>query len=313
MIAMTFKEKRARSVPATTRSEKQNKENEASADVIATEAFFDEPLFFKRSAAKQLCGPPPASDQTRCSPPPSGLPSYLCHLWTVPLLTPPQEHHYFRKLNFLKYQRSVILGKSVHRPLRGKKRERLEQVESAIVETRNLIVESNLRLVVSLAKKFASNSRDDFDEFVSVGNAAIIRAVERFDYRRGFRFSTYAYQAIQRSIFDLYQKDCRVRDRFVSDGSDAIADTVSDAGEADRLEIVASENHKYTKVLMTNLDDRERRIVKAHFGIARGTEPSSLRVIGDELGLSKQRIRQLLIRALEKMRAAALQMRVVAP
>lgn len=310
MIAMNFKEKRSRVALA-----KPNPESDiqSAADSIASETFFDEPLFFKRGAAKLLCGPPPKSDQPRCSSPPSGLPSYLCHLWTVPLLTPQQEQHFFRKLNFLKHQRSALLGKSSRRPLRGKKREQLEQVEANLVETRNLIVEANLRLVVSLAKKFASNNRDDFDEFVSVGNAAIIRAVERFDYRRGFRFSTYAYQAIQRSIFDLYQKDCRVRDRFVSDGSDAIADTVSDAGEADRLEIVASENHKYTKVLMTNLDDRELRIVKAHFGIVRGTEPSSLRMIGDELGLSKQRIRQLLIRALDKMRAAASQMRVVAP
>lgn len=310
MIAMKFKDNRDRVAPVSPRQETVSS---IAADASAAESFFDEPEFFKRNAAKKICGPPPEADEPRRLAPPTGLPSYLCHLWTVPLLTPQQEQHHFRKLNFLKYQRSVILGKANRRPLRGKKREQLERVESEVVETRNLIVEANLRLVVSLAKKFASSNRDDFDEFVSVGNAAIIRAVERFDYRRGFRFSTYAYQAIQRSIFDLYQKDSRVRDRFVSDGSDAIADTVSDAGEADRLEIVAAENHKYTKVLMTNLDDRERRIVKAHFGIVRGTEPSSLRVIGDELGLSKQRIRQLLIRALDKMRASATQMRVAAP
>lgn len=309
MIAIKFKASRARTVPASPRQEAAGS---IAADTSAAEEFFDEPVFFKRNAAKKICGPPPEADQPRRLAPPTGLPSYLCHLWTVPLLTPQQEQHHFRKLNFLKYQRSVILGRA-NRTLRGKKREQLDRVERDIVETRNLIVESNLRLVVSLAKKFASSNRDDFDEFVSVGNAAIIRAVERFDYRRGFRFSTYAYQAIQRSIFDLYQKDSRVRDRFVSDGSDAIAGSVSDAGEADRLEIAAAENHNFTKVLMTNLDDRERRIVKAHFGIVRGTEPSSLRVIGDELGLSKQRIRQLLIRALDKMRASASQMRVAAP
>ncbi len=273
--------------------------------------FFEEPCFRKRNAAKLIGEAVPASESTRKSVAPSGLPSYLNHLWTVPLLSMEQEQYYFRRLNFLKFQLVKRLPRSGKRPTRGKSLAVCEQLECDIVATRNFIIESNLRLVVSLAKKFASGNQGDFDEFVSVGNAAMIRAVERFDYRRGFRFSTYAYQAIQRSIFDVFQKDRRVRDKFIPDGNDAVIDSVQDAGEIDRIEITAAENKSNATELISHLDDREQRIVKAHFGIVRGTEPSSLRVIGDELGLSKQRIRQLLIRAIEKMQVAARRAQIV--
>lgn len=59
----------------------------------------------------------------------------------------------------------------------------LKHLNECSVEVRNLLIESNLRLVISLAKKYASSISLDFDELVCVGNAALVRAVDLFDFR----------------------------------------------------------------------------------------------------------------------------------
>lgn len=281
----------------------------AESELVACDAFVD-PVFESPDADGLILGPVPPPAKQRKNKPPEGLPAYLNHLWTVPLLSRDEEQFYFRKYNYLKF---LINRCEQQRRQTRRLKARANELRSELVQTRNKIIESNLRLVVSLAKRFASTNIGDFDEFVGAGNASLIRAVERFDYRRGFRFSTYAYQAIQRSIFDVYQKDRRQRERFIADGNDAICDSMGDAGEADRQEIREAESKRTAVKLMGELDSRERRIVHAHFGIGRGNEASSLRVIGDELGLSKQRIRQLLQRALAKMHAAAVRHRFATP
>ena len=179
----------------------------------------------------------------------------------------------------------------------------LQRMNELSVEVRNLLIESNLRLVVSLAKKYASSSSLDFDEMVCVGNAALVRAVDLYDFRRGIRFSTYAYQAIQTSIFGAYRKESRVQGRFFAGGTEATESVVSDAGECDLAELKAVEARDQVIQLMEALDDRDKQIVMARFGINRKRSSVAFHVIAKEIGLSTTRTVQLYHRSLEKMRA----------
>ncbi len=250
-----------------------------------------------------LAGPPQRLKQSKLKPP-SGLPSYFLHLWTIPLLSREEEFHYFRKLHFLKY-RAVDLQRELL-SCRGcvaiydEIAKRLKEAE----DTRNLLVESNLRLVVSIAKKSVASSALTLDDLVSVGNAALLRAVEQFDYRRGFRFSTYAYKAIQRSIYGLLTSENRHQERFAPDVRDATQSLIKDASAADRAEIIAREARDEVRQLLSVLTSRERRVVAARFGLERDAKPRSFQNIGDEVGLSKQRVASIFSEALGKLRRA---------
>ncbi|MDE2815872.1 MAG: RNA polymerase sigma factor RpoD [Chloroflexota bacterium] len=128
--------------------------------------------------------------------------TYLREIGRVPLLTAPQE---------------VMLAKQMERrPLAEEKLEnrdgmtleeirRLEREVVVGIEARKRLTEANLRLVVSMAKKYVGRGMSLLD-LIQEGNIGLIRAVEKFDYRKGFKFSTYATwwirQAITRSIAD---------------------------------------------------------------------------------------------------------------
>ncbi len=265
--------------------------------------FFFMSIFSDESAVDLLLGPMPAADKLAETNPPRGLPAYLAHLWTVPLLTAEQEHHGFRKLNYLKY-RSSCLDSSLRSCMGCAAMLRdLKHFNECSVEVRNLLIESNLRLVISLAKKYASSSSLDFDEMVCVGNAALVRAVDLFDFRREIRFSTYAYHAIQTSIFGAYRKESRMNSRFVADGTVTVESAISDAGECDVAELKAVETRDQVIQLMEALDDRDKQIVMARFGINRKHNGVAFHVIAKEIGLSTTRTIQLYHRSLSKMHA----------
>lgn len=130
--------------------------------------------------------------------PPRDLPPYLQELYRQPLLTPVQERSLFRKYNYLKYK-ADSLRKAID-PLTVTD-ERLDTIEGLIKraeEAKNDILRANLRLVVSIARRHVGRAACFF-ETVSDGNLSLMRAVEKFDYARGFKFSTYASWAIMRN------------------------------------------------------------------------------------------------------------------
>ena len=145
---------------------------------------------------------------------PPGLPAYLASLYEVPLLTAAEEVALFRKMNYLKY-----LAKRIRSQLDARYPDiaLMDQFDALLTEEqtiRNRIARCNLRLVVSLARKFADRD-NPFDDYVSDGNVALLSAVAKFDYGRGFRFSTYATHAIRRAFYRQVQQKRRRKDRMV--------------------------------------------------------------------------------------------------
>lgn len=131
---------------------------------------FGTPRFVKSTAKKVVAAPSiPSIIRVTTQEEQNPIQSYLSDIGRVPLLTPDQEKS---------------LGKSV---MAGDQ------------EARRQLIEANLRLVVSIAKKYTGRGLS-FLDLVEEGNLGLIRAVEKFDYKRGFRFSTYATWWIRQSM-----------------------------------------------------------------------------------------------------------------
>jgi RNA polymerase sigma factor (sigma-70 family) len=237
----------------------------------------------------------------------------------------------------------------------------LERDVAAGQQAFQTFVEANLRLVVSIATQFLSRTSLDLDELIQEGNLGLIRAVEKFDWRRGGKFSTYATwwirQAVQRGIAradrtirlpaGVHQElgkvraaTARLRDETgeepsieavaqatrlspekvlrardadhrvdslhkpLSDDPDAslredlwaVADDEPDEEVAQRLLI-----QEMMQATQSTLDDRSRYILRRRYGFD-GGNGASLRQIGDELGLSRERVRRIELEALATLR-----------
>ncbi len=266
--------------------------------------------FLSRTSEAEILQGPKSSNRTpkrqsaqQLGHDPEKMTNYVAHLWSVPLLSRDEELHHFRKLHFLRYQAAALQSEmSACRGHWGM----LQQVEARLEQagvSRRLLIEANLRLVVSLARKFVRTNLT-LDELISVGNTALVNAVDQFDYRRGCRFSTYAYQAIQRSIFGALRSEHRNRDRFSSDDCEACLSLAKDASSSDVAEIQAAEARAEVQQLLSLLSPRERMIVMTRFGMEEGTEPSSFQAIAETIGLSKQRVASIYSEAMSKLRLA---------
>ena len=91
--------------------------------------------------------------------------------------------------------------------------EKIEDLYRQALEVKNAIVRANLRLVVAIAKKYVGSQEGLFD-LVSEGNMSLLRAVEKFDYTRGNKFSTYATWAIKKNYARAYNNRVRQEARF---------------------------------------------------------------------------------------------------
>jgi RNA polymerase primary sigma factor/RNA polymerase sigma factor len=236
---------------------------------------------------------------------PDGLPSYLAALYDVPLLTREQEYHWFRKMNYLKH-RASRLRESLSHPQANKTAimDEIDSVYEAAVLVKNKIVQSNLRLVVSIAKRHVA-STDDFFALVSDGNMSLIRAAEKFDYSRGNKFSTYASWAIMKNFARTIPGEFKHRDRFRTTTEELFIAQQDDRRDPYLEEAVQRTRQRELSKIMNRLDDREQKIISARFGLGRGKEPLTLKEVGEEMGVTKERIRQLEARALTKLREAA--------
>jgi RNA polymerase sigma factor (sigma-70 family) len=171
---------------------------------------------------------------------------------------------------------------------------------------------ANLRLVVSIAKRHVG-PMNSFFELVSDGNMSLIRAVEKFDYSRGNKFSTYATWAIMKNFARSIPVEKHRRDRFRTGNEEmfeAAPDNRSDEFEQEAgLKLMRQAIGK----ILERLDDRERQIIISRFGLQHEHEPQTLQQVGIHFGVTKERIRQLEARALNKLRRFAQEEKVEVP
>ncbi len=267
-----------------------------------TECIYN-PEFDAPDADEKILAPEPETPARKSPKPPPGLPIYLRTLYRTPLLTKDQEVYLFRKYNYLKY-RAIKLKEKLQRARTPRSRD-IDEVEQLLAdanEVKNRLVKANLRLVVNIAKRHVGNV-SNFFELISDGNISLMRAVEKFDYSRGFKFSTYASWAIMKNYARSIPQENYRMDRFVT-GKDELLEGIRDVRateEAGAGELDASIKHSVEQVL-DQLTPREREIVERRFGLGGVPGPQTLEQVGRRFGVTKERIRQIEMRALEKLR-----------
>jgi len=243
---------------------------------------------------------------------PSGLPPYLASLYEVPLLTREQEVHLFRKMNYLKHKASRLREKLDPARPRSGAMDLIEKLYDESVATKNQIIRANLRLVVSIAKRHVGPA-ENFFELVSDGNMSLIRAVEKFDFARGNKFSTYASWAIMKNFARTIPDENRQRDRFRTSHSEMFSTTEDARSDQYEQESAQVQRESQVERILDRLDEREQQIIISRFGLNRGHEPLTLKQVGAAMGVTKERIRQIEARALSKLRKAAEEDRVEFP
>ena len=183
--------------------------------------------------------------------------------------------------------------------------------ESNLIEKRNALVEANQGLVISIAKGYA-NGHVPIEDLIQEGNLGLIVAAERFDTERGCRFSTYAMWWI-RGFVSRVTRDKTMNGRKLhsldlpvdEDGDNILADLIPDENAVSPCELAEkNELKELITEMISCLKPRERRVIELHFGL-NGTPEHSLREIGEILGISKERVRQIEVKALGRLRKLA--------
>jgi RNA polymerase primary sigma factor len=223
-----------------------------------------------------------------------------------PTLNTSQEILLFQRFNYARMRIARLFEKHQGRCMSfDTLRELLAWAHRATM-ARAQIVQANIPLVLAMAKRTRLNGLD-FNELISEGNFALLRSVDKFDCSRGFKFSTYACRAILKSFSRVALRTSRYRGRFPTEfdplleKSDFI-DRKRDGVEADcvdEIREILAENR-------AELNDMERTVIRERFALDAGPDagrPKTLEQVGQLIGVTKERVRQIQNKALRKIRS----------
>lgn len=235
----------------------------------------------------------------------------------------------------------------------------IEEIENRMQETKDSFIRSNLRLSVDIARKYSRNDTQLMD-LIQEGNIGLMRAVDKFDYRKGYRFSTYAVwwirQYIMRSallsvtslnipahillkirkvirtsvrfiqetgreptieelserlnipvektkgLMDMMHKEVSLEAPAGEDGDASLSDFVEDKEQASPADdIIGDELMKELNEALSILSRREEKVIRMKFGIGE-SKRYSMEEIGKQLGISRERVSQIEVKAMRKLR-----------
>lgn len=174
--------------------------------------------------------------------------------------------------------------------------------------SRNKLIESNLKFVVYIAKKYKGRGIE-MSDLISEGNMGLIKAIDRFDLKKDTRLITYAIWYIKLAIREVIRKQL-ITDEIPNDEGNNFEyqddDTIEDIEKNNN--ICVQENNDKNEIvttLLNTLTHREKEIIKSYFGIDDGKE-KKLNEIGQVLELTNERVRQIKEKALIKLRSRIL-------
>ncbi len=281
------------------------------------------PCFDDPALEAQILAPMPDTEsfetQRRQMRVPKDVPPELAPCYETPLLNKEQEQHLFRQMNFLKHKANQLrnrlllpTGKINPARVRTEDLDRIEELQEQATAVKDQLINCNMRLVVSIAKKHTAQA-DSIWELISDGNMSLIRAVEKFDYGRGNKFSTYASWAIMKNFARSIPDEKHRRERYVT-GHEELFESAADTRSSEH-ECVASQEQAVHRVnrLLEYLEPREREIIRMRAGLDNHSEGMTLEEIGQQLGITKERVRQLNARIMEKLRSIAREQKVELP
>ena len=220
-----------------------------------------------------------------------------------------REHFLFLRFNYCRRKAYEILAAHIGHRLHGDAIADLLHWERQAAETRGEIVRENIPLVLAMAKRTRITGIDITD-LISEGNLALLRAVNKFDCGRGYKSSTYACRAILKSFSRVATRTSRHRGLFPTEFDPALER--SDFSDRNRASREGDCVHELKTLLLENeaqLSEVERQVILARFNIDSGDEHAAakaktLEQVGEMIGVTKERVRQIQNKALSKLRAA---------
>jgi len=244
----------------------------------------------------------------------SEIMSHLISVLQGQLLETDDERTLFLQLNYARYRLGQVRRHMLKKNARWKQLvPDLLRWNQAQLDARAKIVTANMGLVLAMAKR-SDFPGVEFTDLVSEGSMALLRATDKFDASRGFKFSTYACRAIFKAFSRCAKQSYRYRNQFPAQWDVAFErdDSLDKKREDEHYDWVDEVRTILTDNL-AGLSGVEENVVRMRFSLDGHKRPGlTLKEVGDRLGLTKERIRQIQNKALDKLRVAAEERMVVA-
>jgi len=219
-----------------------------------------------------------------------------------------QEVKLFLKINYARYRIYRVIKRRGDNPLTLAIVSELLRWRKEELLVRSQITQANIPLVLAMAKR-SKLGGVDFTELISEGNMALLRSVDKFDCARGFKFSTYACRAILKSFARVALRTNRYRGRFPVEFDPDLekSDFVEQKREDTRIYYMDRLRDLLGSDEVADLSDIEKQVLRSRFAIRETEEqekPMTLEEVGREIGVTKERVRQIQNKALQKLRVA---------